>query len=78
MSDNYIEVHVEQENGDVDGWFAVKSPGSYWAEDDAFDFQFNDWRLEGTDLYVTSLESVWGLRLLLDEIEAKLIERWEK
>jgi len=77
MSDNYIEVFLEQENGDIDSWYAVKRPDeSYLTGKGEREFYgWEGWNIDGTTLVISNQAQVDGIRLLLDEIEARLEQK---
>lgn len=81
MSDNYVWVSIESgepgsKDHDVDTWYACRPMPMAWADNNGELQEISDsgWRIEGSDLSVSNIASIMGLRLLLDEIELKILE----
>ena len=74
---NYIEIEQRYTDGHAElsyeVWYAVKpSPGGQVREGKLRLFDWESWRIRGTELTVSDKEDIAGLRALLDAIEVEL------
>lgn len=65
---NFIQVYLEDEDGYVESYQASRTVYSYGPSDK---YPTNPWTLPEIEVY--SLDAVTGLRLLLDEIERRMV-----